>query len=159
MFYLSVMGATWNGVLMPPLKWLNLALIAGLALLWLLARRRGHWTWHRNPLDGPLLLWALAFGVALLANPESWRRMVMGLWYVSLYVGVWFVLADALANRVNDSEAKVVVTSDGAPRGGRVTELKDNVNKALLHCDDHVKCLVVKRTGQQVAWIPERDVW
>ena len=59
----------------------------------------------------------------------------------------------------NDSEAKVVVTSDGAPRGGRVTELKDNVNKALLHCDDHVKCLVVKRTGQQVAWIPERDVW
>jgi acetyl-CoA synthetase len=66
---------------------------------------------------------------------------------------------DALANRVNDSEAKVVVTSDGAPRGGRVTELKDNVNKALLHCDDHVKCLVVKRTGQQVAWIAERDVW
>jgi acetyl-CoA synthetase len=66
---------------------------------------------------------------------------------------------DALANRVNDSEAKVVVTSDGAPRGGRVTELKDNVNKALLHCDDHVKCLAVKRTGQQVAWIPERDVW
>jgi acetyl-CoA synthetase len=42
----------------------------------------------------------------------------------------------------------VVVTADGAPRGGRVTELKDNVNKALLHCDDHVKCLVVKRTGQ-----------
>jgi acetyl-CoA synthetase len=66
---------------------------------------------------------------------------------------------DALANRVNDSEAKVVVTSDGAPRGGRVTELKDNVNKALLHCDDHVKCLVVKRTGQQVAWVEGRDVW
>jgi acetyl-CoA synthetase len=41
---------------------------------------------------------------------------------------------DALANRVNDSDAKVVVTSDGAPRGGRKTELKDNVNKALLNC-------------------------
>jgi acetyl-CoA synthetase len=40
-----------------------------------------------------------------------------------------------------------------------VTELKDNVNKALLHCDDHVKCLVVKRTGAQVAWIADRDVW
>jgi acetyl-CoA synthetase len=66
---------------------------------------------------------------------------------------------DALANRVNDSDAKVVVTSDGAPRGGRKTELKDNVNKALLHCDDQVKCLVVKRTGQQVAWIDGRDVW
>ncbi len=114
MFYLSVMGATWNGVLMPPLKWLNLALIAGLALLWLLARRRGHWTWHRNPLDGPLLLWALAFGVALLANLESWRRIVMGLWYVGLYVGVWFVLADALANRALRRETLI----DGLLLGG-----------------------------------------
>ena len=41
---------------------------------------------------------------------------------------------DALAARVNGCDAKVVITSDGAPRGGRVTELKDNVNKALLHC-------------------------
>ncbi len=67
--------------------------------------------------------------------------------------------ADALAARINGSDAKVVVTSDGAPRGGRVTNLKDSVNKALLHCDDDVKCLIVKRTGQQVAFRPENDVW
>jgi len=67
--------------------------------------------------------------------------------------------ADALANRVNGSEAKVVITSDGAPRGGRATNLKDNVNQALLHCSDSVKCLVVKRTGQQIAWRSEGDVW
>ncbi len=66
---------------------------------------------------------------------------------------------DALAARVNGSDAKVVVTSDGAPRGGRVTELKDNVNKALLHCSDKVKSLVVKRTGGQVAWVENRDHW
>ena len=59
---------------------------------------------------------------------------------------------DALASRINDSGAKIVITSDGAPRGGRVTDLNGNVDKALLHCDDHVKCLVVKRTGQQVTW-------
>ena len=66
---------------------------------------------------------------------------------------------DALASRINDSGAKVVITSDGAPRGGRITDLKGNVDKALLHCDDHVKCLVVKRTGQQVAWQESRDIW
>ena len=114
MFYLSVVGATWNGVLMPPLKWLNLALIAGLALLWLVARRRAGWTWHRNPLDGPLLLWVFAFGLALLANLESWRRIMMGLWYMGLYVGVWFVLADALANRAIRRETLI----DGLLLGG-----------------------------------------
>ncbi|MBF9037660.1 acetate--CoA ligase [Rhodobacterales bacterium LSUCC0387] len=66
---------------------------------------------------------------------------------------------DALANRINDSEARVVITSDGAPRGGRVTDLKSNVDKALFHCDDHVKCLVVKRTGQDVTWADGRDIW
>ncbi len=66
---------------------------------------------------------------------------------------------DALAARINGCDAKLVITSDGAPRGGRVTELKDNVNKALLHCKDSVKCLCVKRTGGQVAWVEDRDFW
>ena len=66
---------------------------------------------------------------------------------------------DALANRVDDCGAKVVVTADGAPRGGRVTNLKDNVNKALNHAAVDPKVLVVKRTGQQVAWTAGRDHW
>jgi len=66
---------------------------------------------------------------------------------------------DALSARINGCGAKVVITSDGAPRGGRVTELKDNVNKALLHCRDDVQCLVVRRTGAQVAWVSSRDHW
>ncbi|GAB5447946.1 MAG: acetate--CoA ligase [Gymnodinialimonas sp.] len=66
---------------------------------------------------------------------------------------------DALSARINGSEAKLVVTSDGAPRGGRVTELKDNVNKALLHNQIGTQCLVVKRTGGQVAWVDDRDHW
>jgi acetyl-CoA synthetase len=40
-----------------------------------------------------------------------------------------------------------------------VTDLKSNVDKALLHCDDNVKCLVVKRTGQDVTWTDGRDIW
>ncbi|MGB3147170.1 MAG: acetate--CoA ligase, partial [Paracoccaceae bacterium] len=65
---------------------------------------------------------------------------------------------DALANRINDCEAKLVITADTAPRGGKRTALKANADAALLHCDDKVKCLVVKHTGDQTTWIAGRDV-
>ncbi|AGT09083.1 acetate--CoA ligase [Paracoccus aminophilus] len=65
---------------------------------------------------------------------------------------------DALANRINDSGAKVVITCDTAPRGGRRTPLKSNTDAALLHCSDKVRCLVVKHTGDQTTWIQGRDV-
>ncbi|SFI58867.1 acetate--CoA ligase [Jannaschia pohangensis] len=67
--------------------------------------------------------------------------------------------ADALAARINGCDAKVVITADGAPRGGRITNLKDNVNKALLHDTDDVKCLIVRRTGQQIAFRSANDFW
>ena len=66
---------------------------------------------------------------------------------------------DALAARVSGCDAKLVITSDGAPRGGRVTNLKDNVNQALINVIDDTKCLVVKRTGQQIAWRDGLDFW
>ncbi|SFL21886.1 acetate--CoA ligase, partial [Shimia haliotis] len=64
---------------------------------------------------------------------------------------------DALAARVNGCDAKVVITADSAPRGGRKTALKSNTDAALLHTKDTVKCLVVKRTGDQTTWIDGRD--
>jgi acetyl-CoA synthetase len=64
---------------------------------------------------------------------------------------------DALSARINGSDAKVVITADEAPRGGRKTALKSNTDAALLHCKDTVKCLVVKRTGGQTTWIDGRD--
>ncbi|EPX85049.1 acetate--CoA ligase [Salipiger mucosus] len=65
---------------------------------------------------------------------------------------------DALANRINDCGAKIVITADTAPRGGRKTALKSNADAALLHCSDKVRCLVVKHTGDQTTWIDGRDV-
>ena len=65
---------------------------------------------------------------------------------------------DALANRINDCGAKLVITSDTAPRGGKRTALKHNTDAALLHCSDKVRCLVVKHTGDQTTWIQGRDV-
>jgi acetyl-CoA synthetase len=64
---------------------------------------------------------------------------------------------DALGSRINGCDAKVVITADEAPRGGRKTALKSNADAALLHCKDTVKCLVVKRTGGQTTWTNGRD--
>ena len=64
---------------------------------------------------------------------------------------------DALAARVNGSEAKVVITADEAPRGGRNTPLKTNADKALEACSDSVKSLVVRRTGGDVPWNDAQD--
>ena len=65
---------------------------------------------------------------------------------------------DALAQRINDSEAVAVITADTAPRGGRRTPLKTNTDKALFDCSDKVKCFVVKHTGDQTTWVDGRDI-
>ncbi len=65
---------------------------------------------------------------------------------------------DALADRINDSAAKLVITADESPRGGRKTALKSNTDAALQRCSDRVRCLVVKHTGGQTTWIEGRDV-
>ena len=64
---------------------------------------------------------------------------------------------DALGARINGCDAKVVITADHAPRGGRSTPLKSNTDAALLHCKDSVNCLVVRRTGGQTSWADGRD--
>src|SRR6056297_3309490 len=60
---------------------------------------------------------------------------------------------DALADRVNDCGARLVITADHAPRGGRASHLKSNADQALRRCSDKVKLLVCTRTGAQVDWI------
>ncbi len=64
---------------------------------------------------------------------------------------------DALANRINDSQAKVLITADYGPRAGKKTPLKSNADQALLHCKDSVHCLVVKHTGDETHWTEGRD--
>jgi acetyl-CoA synthetase len=66
--------------------------------------------------------------------------------------------AEALADRINDSKARLVITADGGWRRGAIVPLKDNVDKALESADVD-KVLVVRRTGSKFAWKPGRDHW
>ncbi|HWD70948.1 MAG TPA: acetate--CoA ligase [Actinomycetota bacterium] len=67
--------------------------------------------------------------------------------------------AEALRDRINDAEARVLVTGDGAWRRGAIVALKENADAAVAQCPSIEHVVVVKRTGQEVAWNPERDVW
>ncbi len=68
---------------------------------------------------------------------------------------------DALAQRVVDAQSKLVITADESVRGGKQVPLKDNVDAALTRDGTDVvdNVLVVKRTGGDIEWHDDRDVW
>jgi acetyl-CoA synthetase len=67
--------------------------------------------------------------------------------------------ADALASRVEDCQAKVVITADGGYRRGAPSALKPAVDEAVSRTSVVEHVLVVRRTGQDVDWSEGRDVW
>ncbi|MCU7695131.1 acetate--CoA ligase [Haoranjiania flava] len=67
--------------------------------------------------------------------------------------------SSALASRINDSETKLVITSDGGYRGNKVLDLKSIVDDALEKCPTVEKVLVVKRTNNEVTMKEGRDMW
>jgi acetyl-CoA synthetase len=67
--------------------------------------------------------------------------------------------ADALASRIDDCQAKVVITADGGYRRGAPSGLKPAVDEARTKTDRVEKVLVVRRTGQDVDWDDAVDVW
>jgi acetyl-CoA synthetase len=67
--------------------------------------------------------------------------------------------SDALASRLDDCQAKVVITSDGGYRRGAPSALKPAVDEARTKTDVVEHVLVVRRTGQDVEWDDKVDVW
>ncbi|HEY8649167.1 MAG TPA: acetate--CoA ligase [Candidatus Limnocylindria bacterium] len=67
--------------------------------------------------------------------------------------------AEALSGRINDSQAKVLITADGGYRKGNIVPLKKNADEAVALTSTIEKVLVVQRTKQQVSWAEGRDVW
>jgi len=67
--------------------------------------------------------------------------------------------ADALLSRIQDADAKLVITADGGFRKGAAFALKPAVDEALKGETNVKQVLVVKRTGQETAWSDGRDIW
>lgn len=67
--------------------------------------------------------------------------------------------ASAVASRVNDCGAKMVITSDGSYRGNKVLDLKSIVDEAIEKCETVEHVLVVKRTNNDVKMKEGRDYW
>ncbi|MCU1615904.1 MAG: acetate/CoA ligase [Frankiales bacterium] len=67
--------------------------------------------------------------------------------------------ADALASRITDAGAVLVITSDGGYRRGAPSALKPAVDDAVSRTDSVRNVVVVKRTGQDVEWNEGRDLW
>jgi len=66
--------------------------------------------------------------------------------------------AEALKDRILDSDCRTLITADEGVRGGKTIPLKANADAALSHCPDVHTCLVVERTGADIDWRDGRDV-
>ena len=67
--------------------------------------------------------------------------------------------AQAIADRVNDTEAKLIITTDGGYRRGKIVPLKEITDEAAKLCPSVEKMIVVKRTGESVSMTEGRDFW
>jgi acetyl-CoA synthetase len=66
---------------------------------------------------------------------------------------------DALKDRILDSDCQTLITADEGLRGGKAVPLKANADIALASCPNVHTCLVVERTGGEISWSDDRDVW
>ncbi|MCR6651890.1 MAG: acetate--CoA ligase [Cellvibrionaceae bacterium] len=66
---------------------------------------------------------------------------------------------ESLKDRIIDSDCQVLITADEGVRGGKSVPLKKNVDKALAQCPGVQSVIVVRRTGGDVPWDEDRDLW
>jgi len=60
--------------------------------------------------------------------------------------------ADSISGRVNDCDSEYIITADEGVRGGKTIPLKATTDEALINCPNVKKCIVVKRTGNEIGW-------
>ena len=99
-------------------------------------------------------------GIFLPMVPETAVAVLacgkLGAVYLPMFSGYG---AEAVAARLRDGEATVLITADAALRRGAAIPMKPVADAALAAAPGVRRCLVLQRTGTDVAWDPARDVW
>jgi len=67
--------------------------------------------------------------------------------------------AQSIADRVNDAQCKIILTTDGAVRGNKEIPMKETVDEAIAQCPSVEKVIVKRRTNTPVAMLEGRDLW
>jgi acetyl-CoA synthetase len=67
--------------------------------------------------------------------------------------------AEALKDRILDSNCRYIVCADVGFRGGKTTAIKTNVDQAAQHCPELSRVIVIKNGTEEVAWHNDRDIW
>jgi acetyl-CoA synthetase len=113
-----------------------------------------------NALNGLGLVAGDRVAIYLPMIPEAIVAMLacarLGLMHSVVFAGY---TAAALRARIADAEAKLLITADGQFRRGKPASLKNAADEAVADADTIEHVLVVRRTGIDVDWTPDRDVW
>ena len=113
-----------------------------------------------NALTGLGLVAGDRVAIYLPMIPEAIVAMLacarLGLMHSVVFAGY---TANALRARIDDAEAKLLITADGQFRRGKPASLKNAADEAVANSDTIEHVLVVRRTGIDVDWTPDRDVW
>jgi O-antigen ligase len=100
-FVLGAVG-TWPGLTNVSMTVPSLALLAVLVATWLIVREKRKSRWYATPLDLALPIWGLAFIISTVANLSMLAYTLTGLWFAGLYVLIWYITFDVLANKLID---------------------------------------------------------
>lgn len=108
--YIVLLGTTHIGLLvLVELQPFTLSLSTVIVIAWIVLRWRRSWIWHRTAFDPIFILWLAAFILSIFFNQATWRRSVEGLWYMLLYISLWYLVMDLLANKALSRQLMVNV--------------------------------------------------